>query len=136
MPIHSNLPKGAHRLIRALSVLMYFLLSWQAWLVLYSDDDVLHGALGNSGANLFGIFVASTAAACAISQMLRLWLWERGALVWLIAGELVYSIAFRDLTIFALVCAMGVRLVQLEIFACKQPSRRPRKRIRKGAPAL
>ena len=136
MPTSQNFPHGARVVIRSLSVVMYLLLFYQTWQVIYCNDDVIHGALGNAGADAFGIFVASTAAVCAISQMLHLWLWERGALVWLIAGALVYAIAFRDLMLFALVCAMGVRLVQLEIFACKQPARRLRKRIRKGVPAL
>ena len=136
MPTSQNFPRGARTVTRSLSVVMYLLLSFQAWQAIYCNDDVIHGALGNIGAIAFGIFVAATAVVCAISQMLHLWLWERGALVWLIAGAIVYAIAFRDLMIFALVCAMGVRLVQLEIFACKQPTWRRRKHIRKGVPAL
>ena len=136
MPTSQNLPRGARAVTRALSVVMYLILSYKAWQAIYCNNDVIHGALGNTGANAFGIFVAATAVVCAISQMLHLWLWERGALVWLIAGTIVYAIAFRDLMTFALVCAMGVRLAQLESFASKQPTWRLRKRVRKGAPAL
>ena len=124
MPTHSDLPKGARTLIRVLSVLLYMLLAWQSWRVIFSNHDVIHEALGNLGANLFGLSVALTALICAISQAFHRWLIERAALVWLMIGALVYAVAFRELMLFSILCALGIRLVQLEMFAHKQPSRR------------
>lgn len=126
-----QLPTWARRTKWVIYTLIYALILWEAWTATLDHPTGVVAAFGHTYTNILAWGVVLSTALALIGHLAGNWLITRAFIPWATTGALIYAVVLADRLVLVATLALALRIIELEVFARKQP-RRHRFRIRRG----